>query len=377
MTKWGTELAFPARRGGVRAKLAAVAVALLCLSGCPAGQPRAGGQPRAAGSPPRASSNLVVLDAAGRLTAYDIRDLSVRWSTTLPASFGEFPRHAVAAGTDGLVYAVAAAEDSHPALFAVDARTGRIRFTLPLPAGVEARVPVPDPARGRLYLLATRPSGTAGGRQAVVVVVDPIGRRVMNTVPASPADRRDWIPYAGALIAGSDRLAISYHGETTTGMAIVDAGTLRPVPCPAPCRQVHGRILSYLGGLAAATGGEELLLLTMDGEVTRRLDSQLAGNHLMEFDVDDARQTIYAIGPCGYTGGLAAIAGTTRLIRPPGTTVTDRVCGDRISVVDHGAAVAVTGGNGIRIVDVRSGKTVHAASVDRAPIDAVYLADGG
>jgi len=127
-----------------------------------------------------------------------------------------------------------------PALFAVDARTGRIRFTLPLPAGVEARVPVPDPARGRLYLLATRPSGTAGGRQAVVVVVDPIGRRVMNTVPASPADRRDWIPYAGALIAGSDRLAISYHGETTTGMAIVDAGTLRPVPCPAPCRQWLG-----------------------------------------------------------------------------------------------------------------------------------------
>jgi hypothetical protein len=367
----------------VRAYLAAAAVAMLGLAACAAGP-----QPAAVPSP-GVSDRLVVLDASGRLTAYDAGDLAVRWATTLrtdhPGSFGDFPEHAIAVGADGVIYVVAPAEGARPVLFAVDAGTGRPRFTLALPDGVEARVPVPDPARGRVYLLASRTAGRAGGRQAVVVVVDPGARRVLSTVPVSRADERHWIPYAGALLAGAGRLAISYHGEDTTGVDILDAATLRPAPCArpdaAPCTtEVHGHILTYAGGLAAATGSEELLLLTLDGRVTRRLDTKLTRNHLMEFDVDEERHAVYAIGPCGYVGGLARIAvatGTTQLIRPPSADVEDQVCGDRVSVVEDGSAVAVTGGGKIQIVDVDNGQTLRTGSFAGPAIDAAVVRGSG
>jgi PQQ-like domain len=358
----------------VRACLAAVAVVVLALSGCtvasqPAAVPSSG-----------ASDRLVVLDSTGRLASYDVRDLAVRWRTVLktdhPLSFGDYPEHALAVASDGVIYAVAPAEGTRPVLFAVDAATGRLRFTLDLPDGLEARVPVPDPARGRVYLLASRAAGRAGGRQAIVVVVDLGARQVLSAVPVSPDDGRHWLPYDGMLVAGSGRLAISYHGEDTTGVEILDAATLRPVPCAAPCMQVHGRIEAYADGLAAATGNEELLLLTVDGRVTRRLNTQLARNHLMEFDVDGERQAVYAVGPCGYVGGLArtdTASGTTRLIRPPGSTVEDQVCGDRVAVAEDGSAVAVTGDGKIQVVDVGNGKILRTGSVGATVIDAAVV----
>lgn len=359
----------------MRRQLAGFAAMVLGLGGC-ASTPQ-----RAPAPSPTGSERLVVLDSTGRLAAYDVADLTVRWETALradpPVSFGDYPRHALAVGADAVAYVVAPAEGTRPVLFAVDTGTGRQRFALPLPDGVEARVPVPDPTRHRVYLLASRPAGR-DGRQAVIVVVDPGAPRVVETVPVSPADGRHWIPYAGTLSADARRLVISYHGDDTTGVDVLDAATLRRAPCAAPgavpcTTQVHGRIRAYGYGLVAATGGEEMLLLSVDGRVTGRLDTQLAGNHLMEFDVDDARHRIYAIGPCGYTGGLAVIGGTTRLIRPPGGPIDERLCGDRVVVVDDGDAVAVTGDNKIRIVDVHNGKVLRATPSDRPAIEAVVV----
>ena len=296
--------------------------------------------------------------------------------------FGDVPAHALALGADGVIYVVAPAEASGPVLFAVDAGTGRPRFTLALPGGVEVRVPVPDPMRGRLYLLASRAAGRIGGRQAVVVVVDPAGHRVTDMVPLGRADEHHWIPYAGELFADSGRLGVSFHGEDTTGLDILDAASLRPSSCARPdaahcTTEVHGSIQAYGDGLVAATGGEELLLLTVDGRVTRRLTTGLAGNHLMEFDVDDERDVVYAIGPCGYTGGLARVAigtGTSRLIRPsPGadeSDVEERVCGDSIAVVDSGHAVAITRRNKIQIVDTDDGRIRHTVELEGVAIDA-------
>lgn len=359
----------------VRGYLAAVAVVLLALAAC-------GKEQRPAPVPsPAGSDRLVVLDSTGRLTAYDVADLAVRWKVTLrsghPVSFGRYPQHALAVGPDGVAYAVAPAEASRPVLFAVDVDTGRTRFTLPLPEKVEARVTVADPTRRRVYVLASRPAGR-GGRQAVVVVLDPGARRVVETVPVSPADGRHWIPYAGALSAGMGRLAISYHGEDTTGVDFLDTATLRRAPCATPgavpcTTRVHGRILPYGEGFAASTGFEDILLLSADGRITGRVDTQLAGNHLMEFDVDNGRHTVYALGPCGYTGGLAAAAGSTRLLRRPGAPVDDRLCGDRVALVEDGAAAAVTGDNKIQIVDVYNGKTLRVVPLSATAIDAVTI----
>jgi hypothetical protein len=104
----------------------------------------------------------------------------------------------------------------------------------------------------------------------------------------------------------------------------------------------------------------------------------------MEIGVDGSRGLIYAIGSCGYTGGLSVIdigSGRIHLIGPPNAGP-DGICGERVVVANGGLlAVARTARpepnpsavGALVLVDSKSGRSIMQAKLVAEPIDIAIL----
>ncbi|MEN3307430.1 MAG: hypothetical protein V7603_3632 [Micromonosporaceae bacterium] len=352
----------------------ATATVLLVLGGCTTG---GGSVSQVGAAPPQlaVTGSLVVLDGTGALTAFAARDLRPQWRLDLAARdpsarLGPYPRHVLAVDARRQVYVAAP-----PWLFIVDGVTGQMRAAVRLPADVDWLAPaVVDDG---VYLAGPDRTGAP-----MVALVDAAAHQVTDTATIRPAGGRFWPVYATAVFAGGSRLAVSYHGDSTTGLDIVDLGQLEPLGCPglppgAECSTaVHGGVAGYPGGLLAATGFADLARLDDSGRVTGQLTTGLAGNHLREIAVDAGRRVAYAIGPCAYAGGLARVAlgaGRTRLLAALGSTGPGAICGDRVLVAPGGVALAVVDSRRAAILDAGTGAVRVARSVAAAAVDAVLV----
>src|SRR5204863_605340 len=75
------------------------------------------------------------------------------------------------------------------------------------------------------------------------------------------------------------------------------------------CLRLHGAATFLSPRLILATTGDQALLaLIRPGGVTlRRLATGLAHDHLMEFVLSRDRVSAFALGSCGYAGGLSVV----------------------------------------------------------------------
>ena len=243
------------------------------------------------------------------------------------------------------------------------------------------------PATHRLYVVGDRPA--RGPQQPVVSALDTTRRRLLWTALVPREDGLDWSVYGAAVEPGEQTLLVSYHGSSTTGADRLRIGpngveACTPPPRPYPgraCIEIHGRIEPYGDELVAATGdGRSILVLDREGRRMRNLDPGLAGNHLMEFALDRTRGLLYAVGSCGYAGGLAEVtisSGRRRLLERPRNR---RICGERIVVASPillaiaapPRPVPSTGfGGRIELVRRSDGKLVAALPTNDDPVDVV------
>lgn len=123
--------------------------------------------------------------------------------------------HFLAMSVDGktLFALVPAARGEPQSVVELAAATLEVERRHPLPAGIVLRGLELGPRSGRLYLLGNR-----GGLGApVLVVLDPSDGAVLDRMTIRPARGRDWYVLDGAVSADEQYLAVSYHGEDTTG----------------------------------------------------------------------------------------------------------------------------------------------------------------
>jgi hypothetical protein len=242
------------------------------------------------------------------------------------------------------------------------------------------------PRTQRVFAAGDRPA--RGPQEPVVAAVDSRRRRLLWSRLVHVSGGLDWWVYQAVVEPGEASLLVSYHGATTTG---ADRFVLRGrdvQPCERPprtraglaCISLHGRVEPYRGGLLAATGDPRMILvLARDGHEVRRLDPHLDGNHLMEFALDRTRGLLYAVGSCGYNGGLVELstaANEARLLERPRDR---RICGDRLVVLSSSllaidrTPLPVPGfgsGGAIQLVRRSDGALVHETPT---PVDAVDL----
>lgn len=392
-----------------------VALALMLVaSGCTRSRGAGGGFPL-----PAVDGSVVVLDSAGVLAALAARDLHPQWRVDLGARargarFGSTARHVLAVDEHGRVYVAAP-----PWLFVVDGGTGLVRAAVELPSGVDWGAPTvvangvylagPDrfgaPRVAVLNIASHQITGTAMVRPGG-------GRPGRGSAAPDAATARVWPVYATAAFANGARLAVSYHGTDTGGIDVVDLGELETVHCAsslpgAECStQVHGDVVGYGSGMVATTGLAGLLLLDSRGQVTRVLDTGLGGTgssgaaqRVTEIAVDETGRMVYALGSCGYAGGLASITlpgGRSRLLRAPVASgsvsggpvepalgapmfragpagASTSICGDRVLVAPGGSVLAVVNTRQVQTIGAGTGAALASRAAAVPLTDAVMI----
>ncbi len=107
-------------------------------------------------------------------------------------------------------------------------------------------------------------------------------------------------------------------------------------------------------------------------------DLHLEGNHLVEFGIATGIGRLFAVGSCGYTGGLAAVdlaTHQTQVLAPSRTPGV--ICGERIVALGDGSllVIAKTGMPvpslvpGALVVLSGDGKTLRTIKTSAEPID--------
>lgn len=158
--------------------------------------------------------------------------------------------------------------------------------------------------------------------------------------------------------------------------------------CPATvatggCLRTHGGFLLEGESIVATTGEPEILVLSFDGQVQGTYDTKLIGNHLEEFAIDGQLHRLYALGPCGYLGGVSVLP-LLASGAPQGaaTVLAPAVCGERLTLVTPGR-IAVTETRAtvpnptipgsVVFLDTTSGTVVARIAVPAEPIDVLTL----
>ena len=368
----------------------AATVLALAMTACTAsnGPPNTGtgsrALPAAASSPPGrepSSPRVFSLLANDHLVVADITSGAVLAELTLgaPASLIS-GMHGMAMSRDSRTLFVLVNEaNGHGLIVAVDVAALKVTATFDPGPGLEYRGLAVGPRTGRLFLFADQ------GGDALVRVVDPTGGQATQTWPARASGGRSWLIYQGAVASDESALYISYHGPDTTGVdrfAIHPTGLSRcgiAASAESGCFRTHGSFTLRDGELFAATGGSPVLVLDpVTGAQRGQYDLQLEGNHLMEFAIPAAGGGLYAVGSCGYTGGLAAVdlaTGRTRVLVQPRTL--GAICGERIAALSDGsrlvvAKTAIPAPNlipGALVVLSNDGKTIRTIPTSAEPID--------
>jgi hypothetical protein len=307
--------------------------------------------------------------------------------------------HVMALDSDGRMVHIVVSDGParHSRVVAVDAATLRVRARHPLEAGSVYRSIAIGPRTGHLYLFGNQPS--AAGSSVIVVRLEATTGKAVRRWSLRRTDKRDWRVYQGVVSADEQQVAISYHGPDTSGADVLNVETGRPIPCwraPPPgsgcAATAHGRVDRYGERFLAATGSPTIEQITDSGRVIKRWETGLAGNHLMEFAVQESAQRLYALGSCGYVGGLSVVdlaAGRTNRLAPPIRRTPgseklgpEAVCGERIELLDGLLAIARTArpvpdpeaSGAVLLIDARDGRLLRAVSVPSEPVDLLLAA---
>jgi hypothetical protein len=304
--------------------------------------------------------------------------------------FDQFsPGRLLATSPDGTTVYVLVRDSKRPSIAVVATASGRLRMRIALPAGLDVRSVVVGARSGRLYVLGNR-EGTRQNevkeleRSAHLLVVDPAARRVRKSIVIRPLDGRSWWVNSAAVTADERTLYVTYHGSETTGADWIALPELRrcrrsPRPWAGCLPDLHGHLLPLAaGGFVAATGSPRLVRYDGSGRAAAKLDTQLAGNHLMDFAVNRREGVVAAVGSCAYRPGLALLdlrAGRLRV-----STHDRDVCGERIAfagnklVVGRNAeTVASTRPGTILVVNPASGATAGSLRTPAEVVDLLAL----
>jgi hypothetical protein len=273
------------------------------------------------------------------------------------------PGRLLATSPDGTTVYVLVREPKHPSIAVVATASGRLRVRIPLPAGLDGRSLVVGPHSGTLYVLAGR-EGTRRNEveglesSAQLLVVDPGARRVRKSVELRPLQGREWYVNSAAVAPDERTLYVTYHGSDTTGadwIALPELRRCRRSPHPwTGCLGdvLHGHLQPLAaGGFVAATGSPRVLRYDGSRRLAAKLNTRLAGNHLMDFAVNKREDAVAAVGSCEYRPGLALL--DLRTGESHVSTREPEVCGGRI--VFAGGALLV-GRNAGQVAVPRPGK---------------------
>jgi hypothetical protein len=317
-----------------RKLLIAVLVAL-AAAGC-----GSGGHDR--GVPPRNDRTQVyALLASNELVGVALSPPRLTVRLRLGEGLDQFsPGRLLATSRDGTRVFVLVREPKRASIAVVAAASGRLRMRISLPAELDVRSLVMGARSGTLYVLANRKGtrrneGTGLESSAHLLVVDP------DALPERRRCRRSPHPWAGCL---PDEL--------------------------------HGHLLPLTaGGFVAATGSPRLFRYDGSRRLVTKLDTRLAGNHLMDFAVNRREDVVAAVGSCVYRPGVALLdlrTGESRL-----STHDPDVCGERIVFAEstlvvgrNAGQVAVPRPGTILVVNPASGGIAEAL---RTPAEVVDL----
>lgn len=204
------------------------------------------------------------------------------------------------------LYAVVTEASGRARVAVIDTTTLGLVDSIDLGADMEYRGLALGPRTGRLYVFANQRG------DAVVRVFDPSG--TLQTWLGRKAEGRTWFIYQGAVSSDETALYLSYHGPDTTGIdrfEMQPTGLLRCSVRTRPesgCFLTHGSFALERGALIASMAEQPIGALDpLTGARRDEYDLRLEGNHMPEFTVASAVGRIYALGSCGYTGGLSMV----------------------------------------------------------------------
>jgi hypothetical protein len=132
----------------------------------------------------------------------------------------------------------------------VDERTFTVHTTRRLTRGGNHRSLTVAPGTGNVYLVGDR--AEPDGRSAWLTRLPPVtgdGR----SWQLRAADGRDWVPYVGTVAADESYLAVSYHGEHTTGADLVGLDGEPAQACPLASTAPQTGCLPSVHGVVVAT----------------------------------------------------------------------------------------------------------------------------
>jgi DNA-binding beta-propeller fold protein YncE len=367
--------------------------AALLLSSCtlapPTVNPRTasagvGAAPTTSSSAAPSSTRVFSLLANNHLLVASIASGAVLGELTLGAASAGFAAHPMALDRDGrTLFVLINAADAPTRIAVVDTASLKATATLDPGAGLDYRGLAVGPRTGRLFLFANQRG------DAVVRVIDPSGVRGPQTWLARAADGRNWLVYQGAISSDESALYLSYHGPDTTGIDRFTIQTTALVRCGIPsrpesgCFRTHGAFVLHFGELIAAAGDGLVLLDPVTGAQRAQVDFKLEGNHLMEFGIAVGARRAYAVGSCGYSGGLATVdlaTEETRVLAPSRSAGV--ICGERIAALDDGSLLVIArtaipapslAPGALVVVGSSDGTTLRTIKTSAEPVDLVLF----
>ncbi|GEM_PF-1816675 len=258
------------------------------------------------------------------------------------------------------------------------------------------------PVTGHVYLFGSRP-GTA-----VVSELDPEQGAILHTwavkslanwTPKGPVPG-DFLIYQAAVAPGERTLYYSYYGGRLD-LAGIDWLQRTPdgvIPCRATLKS--GACLPGIAGFqfygdgvlavsADDTSSGTVFDVDRSGQVRRTLYFQLGGGFLMDFALDARAGKLYAVGSCGYRGGLSVLDLQSGAAEdpvppgPPGMPAEHVPCGQRLALLPNGHLVVgnVPGalnpragvGGALLFLDTATGQTLREVPTSSQPIDVLVL----
>ena len=210
---------------------------------------------------------------------------------------------------------------SHQSVAVVDTAEVKVLKSIPVADGVKFRCIAIGARTGHIYLTGNEVRTSQAPRQThgnltvgnpVVWVLDSNDGTVLHKWNLNLPDEYDWWVYQAEPSADEKNILVSYHGSSTTGIDSFEVAQDELVRCKdrkkpqMGCMPVHGGFVQMGDRLFATTGQAEILEYR-SGTVQQVFNSELEGSHLMEFAVDRGRERIYAIGSCGFAGGLSVM----------------------------------------------------------------------
>lgn len=326
-----------------RVRGALTALLTLALGACACTGPITQSNPARTVSP--ATTRVFSLLASNHLLVADTTSGAVLAELTLAAPPGPTSQmRALAISRQAhMLYALVSDATGRAKVTLVDTTTLQLTTSIDLGGDLEYRGLALGPRTGRLYLFANQHG------DSLVRVIDPSGTPPSQTWPARKSEGRTWYVYQGAVAPDESALYLSYHGPDTTGIDRFEIKATGLLPCTTTtrpdsgCFVTHGSFALTDTTLVASMAEAPLAALDpLTGQRRDEYDLKLEGNHMAEFAIASGVGRIYAVGSCGYTGGLAKVDLATRqtevLVAPRSI---GGVCGERIVALDDGSLLVV------------------------------------